>query len=88
VERSCQFIGDENDERKTEYVTIKQQMHELNEMYKEAESSIKTHQQEANKFKDILDLKARSMRENLLFYGIPESIHGINENCSELIKNL
>jgi hypothetical protein len=28
------------------------------------------------------------MRENLLFYGIPESIHGINENCSELVKNL
>jgi hypothetical protein len=41
------------------------------------------------KFKeDINDLKARSMRENLIFYGILESIHGINENYSELVKNL
>ena len=52
-------------------------------------NSIKTHEQDANKCKEvILDLKARSMRENLISYGITETSQGTNEKCDELVKDL
>lgn len=34
----------------------------------------------------IIDLKSRTMRDNLIFYGITEG--GTTENCTSLVKNL
>lgn len=34
----------------------------------------------------LIDLEARSMRDNLMFYGINEG--GDHENCGELVRNL
>ena len=34
----------------------------------------------------LIDLEARSMRDNLMFYGIPEG--GDHENCEMLVKEL
>ena len=34
----------------------------------------------------VKDLESRSMRENLLFYSIPE--RGQNENCEEIVKQV
>ena len=33
----------------------------------------------------LLDLESRSMRENLMFYGLPESTP---DNCEQLVKDL
>lgn len=37
---------------------------------------------------DILDLKTRSMRDNLLFYGIPEENNETNEGCVDKVLEL
>ena len=34
----------------------------------------------------LVDLKARSMRDNLMFYGIPEGEE--HEDCKKLVKGL
>jgi len=50
---------------------------------------MESYQQEIEQSKDeLLDIKARSMRENLMFYGIPESTAGQTENCEQLVKEL
>ena len=40
-------------------------------------------------FEKVVDLESRSMRDNLIFYGIPESRdEGGIENCENLVKDL
>lgn len=35
---------------------------------------------------DILDLKCRSLRENLLFYGVTKAPNGESGNCEDLYQ--
>jgi len=53
------------------------------------EALMEYNQHEIEQSKDeLLDIKARSMRENLMFFGIPESTAGQTENCQQLVKEL
>ena len=80
VEQSCKFISAENDDRKKEL--------------QKAQSEIKTLKANCLSLEDknvkletkVVDLESRSMRENLLFYGIEEG--GEHENCERLIKQV
>ena len=80
VEESCKFISQENDDRKKEL--------------KKATSEIKTLKSSCKSLEDknakletkVVDLESRSMRDNLLFYGIEEG--GEHENCERLIKQV
>ena len=80
VEDSCKFISSENDDRKKELEKTKTELKSL-------KSNCKTLEDKNSKLETkVVDLESRSMRENLLFYGIPEG--GPQENCEILIKEL
>ena len=79
-EKSCEFISSINEQNKTELKATKD---ELSEMTK----SCKNLEKETNFMKEkMVDLESRSIRENLMFYGIPEA--GREENCEELVKTV
>lgn len=80
VERSCTFISDENDDRKTELDTARSEIKTLKTSCKTLED------QNAKLETKMTDIESRSMRDNLLFYGIPESRE--NENCEDLVKQV
>ena len=87
VEKSCSFISDENDNRKKELDRAKSEIVKL----KYDCTNMKTdadmlRQKNAALESKVTDLESRSMRDNLLFYGIPE--RGQHENCEELIKQV
>ena len=69
VEDSCKFITSENDDRKKELEKTKTELKSL-------KSNCKTLEDKNSKLETkVVDLESRSMRENLLFYGIPEGYH-------------
>ncbi|XP_052778493.1 uncharacterized protein LOC128215930 [Mya arenaria] len=89
IEKACSFVSEENDSRKTEVNSIQKQVKQIDKFCKNADSAIHSFQQEAERAKEeLLDMKARSMRDNLLFYGVSECAPENNENCEELIKDL
>ena len=80
VEASCAFISNDSDERRKETEKAKGEIKSLKERCKDLEDS-------SSKYLDkITDLESRSMRDNLMFYGIPESDG--EEDCELLVKKL
>ena len=87
VEKSCSFIGRENDDRKKELEKARSEMGRLR-------TECTNMQSDANVLKmknaaleaKVTDLESRSMRDNLLFYGITE--RGQHENCEGLVKEV
>ena len=89
VEQSCAFISNEIDERKNEHNEIKKRVKELDNACTDMKINTEKHQYEATKLQDeMLDIKSRSMRENLMFYGIPEAPQHTDENCGMLVLDL
>ena len=85
VEKSCTFNSAENDDRKRELSSAKSEIKTLKDKCRTLEDNSKSIQEKNVKLESKLtDLEARSMRDNLLFYGIPEG--GDNENCEEHVK--
>ena len=80
VEDSCTFISKENDDRKKELEKAKSEIKTLKSNCKSLET--KNSKLETK----VVDLESRSMRDNLLFYGIAEG--GEHENCERLIKQV
>ncbi|MES9880359.1 MAG: hypothetical protein ABW185_05695 [Sedimenticola sp.] len=87
VEESCSFINTESEKQKlctektkSDLKTLQKTCHKLEENIKQYES------QNAQLESKYTDLEARSMRDNLLFYGIPESDQ--TENCEQLVKQV
>ena len=80
VEDSCTFISKENDDRKKELEKAKSEVKTLKSNCKSLET--KNSKLETK----VVDLESRSMRDNLLFYGIAEG--GEHENCERLIKQV
>ena len=79
VEDSYKFISSENDDRKKELEKTKAELKLL-------KSNSNTLEDKNSKLETkAVDLESRSMRENILFYGILEG--GPQENCEKLIKN-
>ena len=75
-EQSCTFLS-------SVYDTLSAELKDPTDNLKEAKESMMKPRTRFKLESKVTDLEARSMRENLLFHGIPE-FH--NENCELLIK--
>ena len=85
VERSCEFMSSENDDRKAELNRAKSDLTNLKGKCDNLESNAKAYIDKSAKLEaKLTDLESRSMRDNLLFYGVPEQ--GATENCENIIK--
>ena len=85
VETSCSYNSAENDDRKKELTSAKAEIKTLKDKCRTLENNSKSFQDKNVKLESkVIDLEARSMRDNLLFYGVPEG--GEHENCEDLVK--
>ena len=86
VEASCSFISAENDDRKKDLSKAKSEIASLKGKCENLEKNTQSYMDKfsAKLEAKVIDLESRSMRENLLFYGIPEG--GPEENCENLVK--
>ena len=79
-EKACDFIAKEHEQSKNEMKTAKGDL-------KDVKKTCNKLERETKSMKDkMVDLESRSMRENLMFYGIAE--RGEDENCGDLVKNV
>ena len=80
VEASWAIISNDSDDRRKETGKAKGEIKSFKERCKDLEDS-------SSKYLDkIMDLESRSMRDNIMFYCIPES--GGEEDCEFLVKKL
>ena len=87
TEKSSQFIGKEYEANKKELKTTKSDIQNLQKSCDSFEKvSQSLSEKNAELDKKLVDLEARSMRENLMFYGIPEE--GEKENCEAKVKQV
>ena len=86
VEASCSFTSNEMDSTKKTMKSAQKEINEMKEKCSKFDENIKTFEAHTQKIDTKLDdLESRSMRENLLFYGIQEND---NENCEALVLDL
>lgn len=84
-EKSCQFISNVNETNKTDLKKAKDDLSKLQKSCQGLEQDAKYLKDKNEVFgSKLTDLESRSMRDNLLFYGIQEG--GNAENCDELVK--
>ena len=76
-EQACDFVAKEYERNKTEMKTAKDNLKDVQKTCNQLERDSKTMKEK------MVDLESRSMRENLMFHGIPEG--GDGENCDELV---
>ena len=87
LEKSCSFISYENDIRKKEFESAKTEVLKLKTDCTNMQSDANyLRERNANLEAKVTDLESRSMRDNLLFYGIAE--RGQLENCESMIKEV
>ena len=87
VEKSCSSISHENDDRKKELEKAKSEVYRLRSECINMQSDTNTlTEKNASLESKVIDLESRSMRDNLLFYGISEK--GQHENCEGLVKDV
>jgi chromosome segregation ATPase len=81
IETSCSFINDAYEKQKSELKISQTLVSNLEKSCAEMKISIKQHEQNADKMNDkLLDLETRSMRDNLIFYGISEQPQPLEED--------
>ena len=91
VESSCSFLSKEYDRQRIELKEAKTAIKNLQKSCEDFENKANELTREKDRNNDkLLDLESRSMRENLVFYGIPETVatDGIQESCENLVKNV
>lgn len=91
VESSCTFLSKEYDRQRIELKEAKTAIKNLQKSCEDFENKANELTREKDRNNDkLLDLESRSMRENLVFYGIPETAatDGIQESCETQIKNV
>ena len=82
-EKSSQFVSNEFEKTKKELKSANDDLKRLNGKCKDFEKAVNTLETKNKTLEDKTnDLEFRSLRENLLFHGIPE---GPNENCEDLV---
>ena len=87
VESSCSFMNAENEKQKKEIKSSKEDIKQMQKECRKLQESAKSFEKQKETMNDkITDLESRSMRENLMFYGIKEIDR--NENCEDLVKML
>ncbi|XP_052806337.1 uncharacterized protein LOC128241093 [Mya arenaria] len=86
VETSCSFISNEFERQKTEVNEAKIEIRKLQQTCGDLKNQSHEFEIQKDQMNDkLLDLESRSMRDNLIFYGIQE--HGPEENCDTLVKD-
>ena len=86
-EKSCQFISNANEENKKDIKSNKDELKGVKKRCDEVEKETNTLKASNSKLESkMVDLESRSMRENLMFYGIAEG--GEDENCEGLVKGV
>ena len=84
-EKSCQFISNSNEQNDKDLKSAKEDVSKLQKSCKGLQTDAKTMKQKHEQIDSKLtDLEARSMRDNLMFYGISEG--GDEEDCERLVK--
>jgi len=84
VENSCTFISAQYDKQRDELKEAKKQIGEINKQCQNLEDKAGSLAKEKGKIESkLIDLESRTMRENLLFFGLPENDA---ENCTDVIK--
>ena len=87
VEKSTTFINKEFETHKADLTNFNKRIKDIEKQCKTTESYLKTVESKYEKSSDeILDLKSRSMRKNLIFYGIKKQCD--QENCENLVKEI
>lgn len=85
TEESCDFISKVHETQKNELKAAKDNLSKLQTKCHGLENDTKTMKQNQESLNaKLTDLESRSMRENFLFYGIPEG--GDGEDCDALVK--
>jgi hypothetical protein len=73
TENSCSFISDEYERQKNELKNSQTEIRRLEKTCDELKGTVKNFKKQTEQMSDkIVDLESRSMRENLIFYGIAE----------------
>ena len=86
VENSCTFIGKQYDDHKREIDDAKSKLKSLKGTCDQLEKKTKSLESEKSSLEvKLTDLEYRSMRDNLMFYGVAEHE---NEDCEYVIKNI
>ena len=89
VEQSTNFVSDHFDTQKNSIDSNKQSITEMKSAMTELTNENKNLKEENAKIKQSLtDLHSRSMRENLIFYGIDESLTTTTEDCIKEVKSI
>jgi len=84
TENACTFINTETEQHKNDLAKAKTEIKDLENKCGKLNQSVKSYETEQKNLKSkINDLESRSMRENLIFYGLAEAE---GENCEELVK--
>ena len=79
-EKACDFVAKEFENNKTEMKSAKDDLKDVKKTCSQLEN-------ESKKMKEkLVDLESRSIRENLMFYGIPDG--GKDEDCDALVKDV
>ena len=94
VEAASQFISTKFDQQKGDLETAKADMKMLKDSCENLKSNLETLELKHTQMKSkVSDCEYRSMRDNLIFYGIkrqhsqPNSMEQEPENCEDLVKN-
>ena len=87
TEKSCKFISEINESNKNELKHAKESISNLRKRCQNLEKDAQQMKKKNETLDEkLIDLETRSMRENLLFYGIAEGDD--NENCERLVKEM
>jgi uncharacterized coiled-coil protein SlyX len=94
-EKSISFIDTSVDESKTDLTKAKDDLKKMKKLCDDMQTTVSDYQKrEETHVEKILDLEARSMRDNLIFYGLEEPQKPKQgekpkpDNCEELVKAL
>ena len=86
VENSCSFIGKQYDDHKKELTDTKSKLNSLKGTCAQLENKTKSLESDKSNLEaKLVDLEYRSMRDNLMFYGVAEQD---GEDCEYVIKNM
>ena len=89
VELSQSFVSDKFDTQKTSIDNTNTEVTQMKAKIKELTKTNEDLKKESDSMKKtMIDTQARSMRENLIFYGIPEVPKDETEDCQNSVKTL
>ena len=87
TEKSCQFSAAESESNEKELKAAKEEIKNLKKQCNDFEAAAKSLQKQCDELDmDLIDVQGRSMKQNLLFYGIAEG--GEKEDCGEAAKEV